>query len=114
MTVLGSRAMNVLSTDLPSVIGECLDEDGWRSRSRRERRASCVRPRTSVALFVNVCCGGVPVPPVTAPAVAVIVTVPAVGVPAAIVPTFQRTIVPSGEGMTVGAGSAGDEVRRRT
>src|SRR3954467_15572837 len=56
----------------------------------------------SVALFVNVCCGGVPVPLVTAPARAVIVTVPALGVPAGIVPTVQRTIVPDGAGMMVG------------
>jgi hypothetical protein len=58
---------------------------------------------------VNVCCGGVPVPLVIAPALAVIVTVPAFGVPAAIVPTFQRTIVPDEAGITVGAGSEGDE-----
>src|SRR3954453_14981346 len=57
----------------------------------------------SVALFVNVCCGGVPVPLVTGPARAVIVAVPALGVPAATVPVDQRTIVPELDGMTVGA-----------
>ena len=49
-------------------------------------------------------------PFVIAPALAVIVTVPAAGVLAAIVPTFQRTIVPAAAGITVGAGSDGDEV----
>ena len=48
-------------------------------------------------------------PLVTAPARAVIVTVPAAGVFAAIVPTFQRTIVPDGLGITVGAPSDGDD-----
>jgi hypothetical protein len=42
---------------------------------------------------VNVCCGGSPVGLVTAPARAVTVIVPADGVLAAIVPTFQRRIV---------------------
>ena len=60
-------------------------------------------------MFVNVCCGGVPVPFVTAAARAVIVTVPADGVLAAIVPTFQRTIVPDAAGITVGAPSDGDD-----
>ena len=55
-------------------------------------------PRLAWITRSNVCRGGVPVPLVIAPALAVIVTIPAFGVPGAIVPTFQRTIVPEGEG----------------
>src|SRR4051794_41568044 len=68
----------------------------------------------SVALFVNVCCGGVPVPLVTGPARAVIVAVPALGVPAGVVPIDPRTILPALDRMTVGAPRVGfGELQKR-
>src|SRR6478672_10477735 len=97
----GSGDRNVLSTDLSSVISSA-----WTTTSAPAVWLKVVPPASlpsSVALLVNVCWGGVPVPLVTGPARAVIVTVPALGVLAATVPTVQRTIVRDAEGMTVGA-----------